>query len=45
MREMISGHGSRTEVTYLKYKLAGTIEVHEQMMKLLDGSNQNENYG
>ena len=44
MRE-ISGHGSRTKVTYLKDKLAGTIEVYEQMMKLLDGSNQNENDG
>ena len=44
MRE-ISGHGSRTKVTYLTDKLAGTIEVYEQMMKLLDGSNQNENDG
>ena len=45
MRERIFGHGSRTKVTYLKDKLAGTIDVYEQMMKLLDGSNQNENDG
>ena len=45
MREMISGHVSRTKVTYLKGKLAGTIDIHEQMMNLLDGNNQNENDG
>ena len=46
---MISGHGSRTKINYLKDKLnkilAGTIEVHEQMMKLLDESNQSEDEG
>ena len=45
MREVISVHVSSTKVTYLKVKRAGTIEVHVQMMKLLDGSNQNENDG
>ena len=43
MREMISGHVNRTKITYLKDKLAETIEVHEQIMKLLDESNQTEN--
>ena len=43
MREMISEHDNRTKITYLKDKLAETIEVHEQMMKLLDESNQTEN--
>ena len=43
MREMISDHDNRTKITYLKDKLAEPIEVHEQMMKLLDESNQAEN--
>ena len=43
MREMISDHDNRTKITYLKDKLAETIEVHEQMIKLLDESNQTEN--
>lgn len=36
----MSGRGSKTKITYLKDKLneviAGTIKVHEKMMKLLD---------
>ena len=43
---MTSGHCSMTKVTYLKDKLnevpAETIEVHEQMMKLIDESIQSE---
>ena len=42
---MISGLVSRTKITYLKGKLAGTIDIHEQIMNLLDGNNQNENDG
>ena len=47
--ELISGRGSRTKITYLRDKLnealAGTIKVHEEMMKLLDESNQSEDKG
>ena len=45
----MSGRGSKTKITYLKDKLneviAGTIKVHEKMMKLLDESNQSKDGG
>lgn len=45
----MSGHGSWTKVTFLKDKfneiLVGTVEIHKQIMKLFDESNQNENEG
>ena len=46
IKELIAGYSSRTKMTYLKEKLneaiAGTIEVHEEMMKLLDESKQSK---
>ena len=45
----MSDHGSRTKVTFLKDKfnevLVGTVEIHKQLMKLFDESNQSKNEG